>query len=60
MVPVVNAYRLALAAGEKMGSPEVHSFADASYGFGVDTVGKPVEAWTEICGRWLGQREWSD
>lgn len=55
VVPVVNAYRLAEGCGGKGGKVEVHVFADAPHGFGVDTVGLPVAGWTGLCEGWLGQ-----
>ncbi|KAK7190688.1 hypothetical protein DPSP01_006703 [Paraphaeosphaeria sporulosa] len=55
VVPVVNAYRLAEALGTKGTGVELHVFADAPHGFGVDTVGKPVEAWPGLCEGWMRQ-----
>lgn len=58
VVPVVNAYRLAQAAGEKGALVETHVFADAPHGFGVDTAGKPVGKWMEMCEAWMRQGGW--
>ncbi|KAH7355911.1 Alpha/Beta hydrolase protein [Pyrenochaeta sp. MPI-SDFR-AT-0127] len=55
VVPVVNAYRLAEGVSKTGGSVELHVFADAPHGFGVDTVGLPVSGWTGLCEAWLGQ-----
>lgn len=55
IVPVVNAYRLAEGVSKAGGSVELHVFADAPHGFGVDTVGLPVSGWTGMCEAWLGQ-----
>ncbi|CAO2648692.1 Nn.00g079590.m01.CDS01 [Neocucurbitaria sp. VM-36] len=58
VVPVVNAYRLAEGITKAGGQVELHVFADAPHGFGVDTVGLPVSGWTEMCERWLRQGEY--
>lgn len=55
IVPVVNAYRLAEALGTKGAKVELHVFADAPHGFGLDTVGLPVEAWPGLCEGWMRQ-----
>ncbi|KAH7089429.1 Alpha/Beta hydrolase protein [Paraphoma chrysanthemicola] len=55
VVPVVNAYRLADGLGKEGAKVEVHVFADAPHGFGVDTVGLPVSGWTGMCEAWLKQ-----
>ena len=57
VVPVVNAYRLAEGVTQAGGKVELHVFADAPHGFGVDTVGLPVSEWTKMCERWLRQGE---
>jgi acetyl esterase/lipase len=55
VVPVTNAYRLAEGI-TKAGAPvELHVFAVAPHGFGIDTPGLPVSEWTGMCERWLGQ-----
>ncbi|KAI8943350.1 hypothetical protein NX059_001367 [Plenodomus lindquistii] len=55
VVPVVNAYRLAEGVGKAGGQVELHVFGDAPHGFGIDTVGKPVEKWTEMAEAWMRQ-----
>lgn len=55
VVPVVNAYRLAQGLGEKGATVELHVFADAPHGFGIDTVGLPVTGWVAMCEAWMRQ-----
>ncbi|CBX93602.1 hypothetical protein IAQ61_008321 [Plenodomus lingam] len=55
VVPVVNAYRLAEGVGKAGGLVELHVFGDAPHGFGVDTVGQPVERWTDLAEAWMRQ-----
>ncbi|ETS82508.1 hypothetical protein PFICI_04384 [Pestalotiopsis fici W106-1] len=55
VVPVVNAYRLAEGIGKVGGSVELHVFADAPHGFGIDTEGLPVSKWPSLCEAWLTQ-----
>jgi acetyl esterase/lipase len=57
VVPVVNAYRLAEGLGRHGAKVEVHVFADAPHGFGMDTVGLPVGAWPGLCESWMRQME---
>lgn len=56
VVPVVNAYRLAEGLGRKGAPVELHVFADAPHGFGMDTVGLPVSQWPKLCEAWMRQR----
>lgn len=60
VVPVVNAYRLANALGERSAGVELHVFADAPHGFAVDTVDLPVSGWMEMCEKWLKQCNFTD
>ncbi|KAH9882705.1 hypothetical protein J1614_000070 [Plenodomus biglobosus] len=55
VVPVVNAYRLAEGVSKAGGQVELHIFGDAPHGFGIDTVGQPVEKWTEMAEAWMRQ-----
>ena len=55
VVPVVNAYRLAEGITKTGASVELHVFADAPHGFGLDTVGLPVRNWPKMCEAWLEQ-----
>jgi acetyl esterase/lipase len=55
VVPVVNAYRLAEGLGKAGAAVELHVFADAPHGFGVDTLGLPVSGWTGMCEAWMRQ-----
>ncbi|CZT12269.1 uncharacterized protein RCO7_10484 [Rhynchosporium graminicola] len=55
VVPVVNAYRLAEGVMKAGGKVEVHVFAEAPHGFGIDTLGMPVEKWPGMCEEWLKQ-----
>lgn len=55
VVPVLNAYRLAEGITEAGASVELHVFADAPHGFGLDTVGLPVSNWPNMCEAWLKQ-----
>ncbi|KAJ4370036.1 hypothetical protein N0V83_005800 [Neocucurbitaria cava] len=55
VVPIVNAYRLAEGVAKEGGKVELHVFADAPHGFGVDTVGLPVSGWVGMCEAWLRQ-----
>jgi acetyl esterase/lipase len=57
VVPVVNAYRLAEGIGKAGGAVELHVFADAPHGFGIDTEGLPVSKWPSLCEAWLAQNE---
>lgn len=56
VVPVVNAYRLAEGLGNRGGQVELHVFADAPHGFGLDTEGLPVSAWPGLCEAWMVQK----
>jgi acetyl esterase/lipase len=58
VVPVVNAYRLVEGITKAGGAVELHVFADAPHGFGIDTLGLPVMQWTKMCERWLQQGGW--
>ncbi|KAF4968040.1 hypothetical protein FZEAL_10443 [Fusarium zealandicum] len=58
VVPVTNAYRLAEAVTKSGGSVELHIFADAPHGFGLDTKGLPVSNWPSMCEAWLRQNGW--
>ncbi|KAF6834902.1 esterase/lipase [Colletotrichum musicola] len=55
IVPVVNAYRIAQGLQEAGAPVELHVFADAPHGFGVDTEGLPVSKWPAMCEAWLRQ-----
>jgi len=55
IVPVVNAYRLAEGLTKAGGTVELHVFADAPHGFGIDTEGLPVSTWPLLCEAWLRQ-----
>lgn len=55
VVPVVNAYRLAQCITKAGAAVEMHIFADAPHGFGLDTVGLPVSKWPSLCEAWLKQ-----
>jgi acetyl esterase/lipase len=55
LVPVVNAYRLAESITKAGASVELHVFADAPHGFGLDTVGLPASRWPYLCEAWLEQ-----
>lgn len=55
VVPVVNAYRLAEGITKAGATVELHVFANAPHGFGIDTVGLPVSKWPELCEAWLKQ-----
>ncbi|KAK9420163.1 putative Polynucleotide 5'-hydroxyl-kinase GRC3 [Seiridium unicorne] len=57
VVPVVNAYRLAEGITKAGGAVELHVFADAPHGFGLDTVGLPVSKWPDLCKAWLEQND---
>ncbi|KAK1973586.1 Alpha/Beta hydrolase protein [Colletotrichum cereale] len=56
VVPVVNAYRLAQGLQAAEGSVELHVFADAPHGFGLDTEGLPVSKWPSLAEAWLNQK----
>ncbi|CAG9990907.1 unnamed protein product [Clonostachys byssicola] len=58
VVPVVNAHRLAEGITKSGGSVELHIFADAPHGFGIDTKNLPVSSWPLICEAWLRQHGW--
>ncbi|OGM47839.1 xylanase 13 [Aspergillus bombycis] len=58
VVPVVNAYRLAEGVTKSGGSVELHVFADAPHGFGIDTENLPVSNWPSMCEAWLRQHGW--
>lgn len=55
VVPVENARRLHGALSAAGGSAELHVFADAPHGFGLDTQGLPVSVWPLLCEAWLRQ-----
>ncbi|PVH74814.1 alpha/beta-hydrolase [Cadophora sp. DSE1049] len=55
IVPVVNAYRLTEGVTQAGGVVELHVFADAPHGFGIDTVDLPVSRWPQMCEAWLKQ-----
>lgn len=55
IVPAENAHRLAKALQDAGGSAELHIFADAPHGFGLDTLGLPVAVWPRLCEAWLRQ-----
>jgi len=55
IVPVVNAYRLAEGVTKAGGAVELHVFADAPHGFGIDTKGLPVSKWPVLCEAWMQQ-----
>ncbi|EKD17620.1 uncharacterized protein L3040_006742 [Drepanopeziza brunnea f. sp. 'multigermtubi'] len=55
VVPVENAYRLSEGITKAGGVVELHVFADAPHGFGLDTTGLPVSRWPLMCGDWLEQ-----
>lgn len=55
IVPVVNAYRLSEGIGKAGGVVELHIFADAPHGFGLDTKDQPVSQWPSLCEAWLKQ-----
>jgi acetyl esterase/lipase len=55
VVPVVNACRLAEGVTKAGATVELHVFADAPHGFGLDTVGLPVSKWPDLCEAWLQQ-----
>ena len=55
IVPVTNAYRLAEGLNKAGGAVELHVFADAPHGFGIDTKDLPVSAWPSLCEAWLQQ-----
>lgn len=57
IVPVVNAYRLAEGITEAGGKVELHVFADAPHGFGIDTESLPVSKWPSLCEAWLEQNK---
>lgn len=57
IVPVVNAYRLAEGITKAGGTVELHVFADAPHGFGIDTEGLPVSKWPSLCEAWLEQNK---
>ncbi|TDZ16649.1 Acetylxylan esterase [Colletotrichum orbiculare MAFF 240422] len=56
VVPVVNAYRISQAIQGAGGEVELHVFADAPHGFGLDTEGLPVSKWPQLCEAWLRQK----
>ncbi|GKT42669.1 acetylxylan esterase [Colletotrichum spaethianum] len=56
IVPVVNAYRLAQGLQAAEGSVELHVFADAPHGFGLDTKNLPVSKWPSLATAWLQQK----
>ncbi|KAH6715679.1 esterase/lipase [Leptodontidium sp. MPI-SDFR-AT-0119] len=55
IVPVVNAYRLSEGITKAGGVVELHVFADAPHGFGIDTPDLPVSRWPLMCEAWLEQ-----
>ena len=55
VVPVENARRLHAAWEQAGASAELHIFADAPHGFGLDTQGLPVAIWPMLCEAWLRQ-----
>ena len=55
IVPVVNAYRLGEGITKAGGAVELHVFADAPHGFGIDTPDIPVSKWPQLCEAWLEQ-----
>ncbi|KAL3417470.1 esterase/lipase [Phlyctema vagabunda] len=55
IVPVVNAYRLAEGIMKANGTVELHVFADAPHGFGIDTKDLPVSNWPMLCAAWIKQ-----
>tara|TARA_R110002060_G_scaffold40346_9_gene51641 strand:- start:563 stop:1177 length:615 start_codon:yes stop_codon:yes gene_type:complete len=55
IVPVINAYRLTEGITKAGGVVELHIFADAPHGFGIDTVDIPVSKWPQMCEAWLKQ-----
>lgn len=57
IVPVVNAYRLAEGINKAGGMVELHVFADAPHGFGIDTENLPVSKWPSLCEAWLEQNK---
>ncbi|KAH6871513.1 hypothetical protein B0T10DRAFT_568299 [Thelonectria olida] len=60
VVPVINAYRLAGGIKKAGGSVEFHIFADAPYGFALDTPSLPVSNWPLPCEIWLKQNKWME
>ncbi|HEX8301486.1 alpha/beta hydrolase [Sphingomonas sp.] len=56
VVPVENAHRLHAAIAKAGGQAELHVFADAPHGFGLDTEGMPVSIWPALCEAWLRQK----
>ncbi|PBP22575.1 putative twin-arginine translocation pathway signal sequence domain protein [Diplocarpon rosae] len=55
IVPIVNAYRLSEGISKAGGVVELHIFADAPHGFGIDTPDLPVSKWPMLCEEWLKQ-----
>lgn len=55
IVPVTNAYRLAEGITKAGGAVELHVFANAPHGFGLDTLGLPVSRWPQMCEAWMEQ-----
>ncbi|KAL2063824.1 hypothetical protein VTL71DRAFT_5629 [Oculimacula yallundae] len=55
IVPVINAYRLGEGIMKVGGTVELHIFADAPHGFGIDTPDLPVSKWPQMCEEWFRQ-----
>lgn len=55
VVPVENARRLHAALSDAGAAAELHVFADAPHGFGLDTPDLPVSLWPVLCEAWLRQ-----